>query len=125
GDAKVAGAADGLIKLLEDESSRVRFFAAQSLGKLGNREATPAVLRMIEANDDRDPYLRHAGVMAVAGIKDPDPLRATVSQSKPAARMAMVLALRRLQSPHVAEFLNDPDGRIVLEAARAINDEPI
>jgi quinoprotein glucose dehydrogenase len=125
GDAKVAGAFDGLVKLLADESSRVRFFAAESLGKLGDRKATPAILRMIEENDDRDPYLRHAGVMAMLGIKDPDPLRGTVAQAKPAARMAVLLTLRRLHSPHVAEFLNDPDPRIVFEAARAINDEPI
>jgi quinoprotein glucose dehydrogenase len=125
GDAKVAGALDGLIKLMSDDSSRVRFFAAQSLGKLGDRRATPAIVRMIEENDDRDPYLRHAGVMALLGINDPDPLRATLSQAKPAARVAVLLALRRQRSPEVAQFLTDPDPRIVLEAARAINDEPI
>ena len=37
----------------------------------------------------------------------------------------MALVLRRLRSPQIAQFLNDPDPRIVLEAARAINDEPI
>jgi len=125
GDSKVAAALDGLIKLLSDDSARVRFFAAQSLGKLGDRKATPAVLKMIEDNDDRDPYLRHAGVMAMLGIKDPDPLRATIAQSKPAVRVAALLTLRRMRSPTVAEFLHDPDPRIVLEAARAINDEPI
>ncbi|HZN65704.1 MAG TPA: PVC-type heme-binding CxxCH protein, partial [Tepidisphaeraceae bacterium] len=125
GDAKFAGAFDGFVKLLEDESSRVRFFAALGLGKLSRRQATPAILRMVEANNDRDPYLRHAGVMAMVGIRDPDPLRATLSQSKPASRLAVLLTLRRLRSPHVAEFLSDPDPRIVLEAARAINDEPI
>lgn len=125
GDAKASAAFDGLVKLLGDESARVQFFAAQSLGKLGRREATPALLKMIEANDDRDPYLRHAAVMAMVGINDPDSLRATVAQSKPASRLAATLVLRRLKSPAIAEFLTDPDPRIVLEAARAINDEPI
>jgi quinoprotein glucose dehydrogenase len=47
--AKVAGeqhsiaAYDGLIKLLTDSSARARFFAAMSLGKLGKREAIPAI----------------------------------------------------------------------------------
>jgi quinoprotein glucose dehydrogenase len=63
--------------------------------------------------------------MAILGIKDPDPLRATLSQSKPATRMAALLALRRLRSKEAAGFLADPEDRIVLEAARAINDEPI
>jgi quinoprotein glucose dehydrogenase len=125
GDARVRGALDGLIKLLGDDSSRVRFFAATSLGKLGDRKATPAILTMIEQNDDRDPYLRHAAVMAMLGIQDPDPARGMVAQARPAVRMAVTIALRRLRSPEVAQFLSDPDPRIVLEAARAINDEPI
>src|SRR5262249_20927665 len=40
----------------------------------------------------------------------------------PAVRMALVLALRRQRDPHLADFLKDPDPRIVLEAARAIHD---
>ena len=125
GEGKVASTLPALVKLLDDESPRVRFFAAMALGKLGRREASPAIMKMLEANNDADPYLRHAGVMAIAGIKDADPLRATTAQSKPAARMAVALALRKLRSPQVAVFLDDPDPRIVLEAARAINDEPI
>src|SRR5205085_3538256 len=51
--------------------------------------------------------------------------RSSFSQARPAVRMAVALVLRRLHSPAVGQFLNDPDPRIVLEAARAINDEPI
>ena len=43
----------------------------------------------------------------------------------PAARMGVLLALRRLEDPAIAGFLSDPDPRSVLEAARAINDVPI
>ena len=39
--------------------------------------------------------------------------------------MGVLLALRRLGDPEVARFLDDPDPRLVLEAARAINDVPI
>ena len=39
--------------------------------------------------------------------------------------MGVLLALRRLGDPEIARFLNDPDPRLVLEAARAINDVPI
>ena len=42
-----------------------------------------------------------------------------------AARMGVLLALRRREDPAIAGFLSDPDPRLVLEAARAINDVPI
>src|SRR5581483_3446348 len=42
-----------------------------------------------------------------------------------AVRIGGVLVARRYQTPEIAQYLNDPDPRIVLEAARAINDVPI
>ena len=39
--------------------------------------------------------------------------------------MGVLLALRRIGSQRVADFLNDPDPRLVVEAARAIHDVPI
>jgi quinoprotein glucose dehydrogenase len=39
--------------------------------------------------------------------------------------MGVLLALRRLQRSEIASFLADKDPALVLEAARAINDEPI
>jgi quinoprotein glucose dehydrogenase len=117
--------AEHLSPLLEDESLRVRFFAAQSLGRIGRREARSAILKMIRANADADPYLRHAGVMAVNGCFDPDSLRALARDESPSVRLAVVLALRRRESADAARFLNDTDPRVVLEAARAINDVPI
>src|SRR5213075_1992658 len=47
------------------------------------------------------------------------------SDPSPAVRMGVCLALRRLQRAEVAQFLNDADPQIVLEAARAIYDVPI
>src|SRR6185436_6764204 len=70
GEARAPGARDDLIKLLKDASSRVRFFAAMSLGKLGRSEAIPALAQMLRENADADPYLRHAGVMSLTWIAD-------------------------------------------------------
>lgn len=39
--------------------------------------------------------------------------------------MGVLLALRRLKSPRTADYLTDPDLRLVVEAARAIHDLPI
>ncbi len=125
GDGRVVKAFDGLVKALQDASARVRFFAAMALGKLGNKEAVPAVLEMLRANNDQDPYLRHAGMMALAGIHDLKSLLAAAKDPSPAVRMAVLLAMRRLERPEIAQFLGDGDPRLVLEAARAINDVPI
>jgi quinoprotein glucose dehydrogenase len=124
GDRRVGAAFDGLVKLLKDESPRVRFFAAAALGKLGRREAIPPLFELVRANADRDPYLRHAAVMGLAGIGDVEALAAARSASRP-SRLAALLALRRLRSVETRLFLLDLDPALVLEAARAIHDEPV
>ncbi len=124
GDAHDSAAEDALIGLLADTEPRVRFQAATAVGKLHSRKALPAVWKSIEAGAD-DPYLRHAGVMALAGIGDVDAIMEVRQSDSPAVRMAAVLSLRRLERPDVAHFLNDADENIKLEAARAIYDAPI
>jgi quinoprotein glucose dehydrogenase len=124
GEARDQNAYEKLRDLLEDRSERVQFFAAQALGKLGCREAVPALFHMIEANRDRDAYVRHAGVVALASLGDVSAL-VSAKDASPPVRLAALLALRRLARPEVALFLRDADPQIVLEAARAINDAPI
>ena len=126
GDAKEPKAFDRLIGLLDDDASpRVQFFAAIALGKLGRAGATEPLLRMLHANADRDPYLRHAGVMGLVGSGDPSAWKKATLAESPAVRMGIVLALRRVGDPALAQFLNDRDPALALEAARAINDVPI
>src|SRR5688500_4507722 len=76
-------------------------------------------------DDGDDPYLRHAGVMALAGTRDVGALLAAAAADSARVRMGVLLSLRRLESPEVALFLDDPERRRVVEAARAINDVPI
>jgi quinoprotein glucose dehydrogenase len=125
GEARETEAFSSLVRLLEDKSRRVRFFAAISLGKLGRPEAAEPLLAMLRTNNDGDPYLRHAGVMGLVGSgKTATWMKGTRDQS-PAARVGVLLALRRERDPEIARFLDDPDPRLVLEAARAIHDVPI
>ena len=63
--------------------------------------------------------------MGLVGIEGRRRLRLAAGDSSPAVRMGVLLALRRLEDPAVAEFLSDADPSLVLEAARAINDVPI
>lgn len=116
---------EALERGLEDRSSRVRFFAAISLGQIGDGKSRQAVIEMLRANDDRDPYLRHAGVMALAGMGDVPALLVHATDRSAAVRMGVLLALRRLQRREIGNFLADADPLLVVEAARAINDVPI
>ncbi len=111
--------------LLKDENLRVRFFAAQSLGKLAYAPSATWILEMIEENADKDLYLRHAGVTALARIGNQTALEDASKHSSVSVRMAALLAWRQTGDVSLARFLADPEPLIVVEAARAINDFPI
>jgi quinoprotein glucose dehydrogenase len=125
GDAREAAAYEPLRTLLADPQPRVQFFAALALAKLSRKEAVAPVVEMLRRNADRDAYLRHAGVMALVGAGDREALRSLARDPAAAVRLAVLLVYRRLESPDVAQFLDDPEPRLVLEAARAIYDVPI
>ena len=130
--AKVAGETQAksqyetLVELLRDESPRVRYFAAVSLGQIGQRDAIPALLKALDENANADAVLRHGYVMGLVGSAgSEEALAEAIGHDSAAARLGVVLALRRLKSDKVAQLLNDSDPLVVVEAARAIHDEPI
>jgi quinoprotein glucose dehydrogenase len=125
GGLKTVLAYDRFVALLKDESPRVRFFAAMGLGKIGKREAFGPVIEFLRANNNEDRMLQHAGIMALTGIEDVDGIVKAGKDASPAVRMAALVALRKLKRAEVASFLKDADPKLVLEAARAIYDEPI
>lgn len=125
GDNNVAAASEKLIAKLDDENARVKYFAALSLGKLAKKEAIPAVLAMLAKNADEDPILRHGGIMALAGAGNAASLSEAAKHESAAARLAVVVAMRKRGMPEVSLLLNDVEPKVVLEAARAINDHPI
>jgi quinoprotein glucose dehydrogenase len=126
GETKLAGADDQLLALLQDDNARVRYFAAVSLGKLHNKRAIPALLELLSDNNDQDAVLRHGAVMGLVGAaQNPAQLIDAAKGATPSARLGVVLALRRMESPELASFLTDSEPRVALEAARAIHDLPI
>jgi quinoprotein glucose dehydrogenase len=125
GDRQVAAAYDALLGRLQDDAARVRFFAAQSLGKLGRPEAGPALVEYLRRNDDRDAYERHAAVHALERLRATDALAAAARDTSRAVRLGALLVYRRLGDASAGGFLRDPDPFIVREAARAVNDEGI
>ena len=130
GDSKLAGLA-GAIALLSDPEPRVRLHAALALGRRGRslskedqHRALQAVCTLLRDNADRDAFLRHGAVMALACLGTADWLAAKHDDA-PAVRLGCLLALRRLKSAAIRVYLSDPDPRLVVEAARAIHDVPI
>ncbi|MCA6074902.1 HEAT repeat domain-containing protein [Fulvivirga sedimenti] len=123
GDVRYTEAGPVLTGLLKHENPRVRFYAAEGIGRIGNKEAIPELISMLHSNDDKDIYLRHAGVLALSRIGEVAPVVALKDSDSRALRIAAVLVLRRLADEQVALFLDDPDEYLVTEAARAINDD--
>lgn len=123
GDIRYTGASQQLLALVQHEVPRVQFFATEALGRTADVAGIPAILRMIEANDDKDMWLRMGGMIALARIGQSEPLVALAKSPSKALKTAAVVALRRMEHPGIAAFLSDDSEYIVAEAARGINDD--
>ena len=123
GDVRYKKAGNELISLLKHESLRVQFFAAEALGRTAEPAGSQPIIAMLEANNDEDVWLRHAGTLALARIGKAEPIIALKEHPSRALRIAAVVALRRMKNAGIAEFLNDKDEYIVAEAARGIHDD--
>ncbi|MEX1135549.1 MAG: HEAT repeat domain-containing protein, partial [Balneolales bacterium] len=123
GDVRYEPSGEDLIPLLKDDNPRVQFFAAEALGRISYAPAMGPIVEMLRENDDEDVYLRHVGAIALERIGNTEAVIELADDPSQAVRIAAVVALRRLQDPGVARFLNDEDEYIVTNAARAINDD--
>lgn len=123
GDIRYKKASKELIANLKDSNARAQFFAAEALGRAAEKSATEPLIHLLEQNSDEDAYLRHAASLALARIGEEAKITALSNHPSAAVRMGAVLALRRLESPGLANFLQDSEELIVTEAARAIHDD--
>ncbi len=125
GDARFPEGGEKLVGLLKDSDAQVCFQAMMSLGKLRHRAAIEPILARVRQDAGHDPFLRHAAVMALLGMEDPDALLTHSKDESPAVRMVVLLCWRRLADSRIVAFLGDADRSLVTEAARAINDVPV
>ncbi|MEM0967941.1 MAG: HEAT repeat domain-containing protein [Verrucomicrobiota bacterium] len=114
-----------LIRLLEDESLRVRSLAAIALGNEGHESVIAPAMAMLAANADEDVYVRHGGIMMLTGAASSETLGALSSHENASVRRAAVVALRRQKSPLIAQFFDDQDRLVRAEAVRGAYDENI
>lgn len=125
GEGRVAEAREGLIARFGDPSLRVRSFAARALGGIATAQDIDPLLALVKDNGDRDVYVRHGAIMALAESQSAADLLARAEGAPASVRLALILALRRQAHPGLARFLDDPDPLLAAEAARALYDLPV
>jgi quinoprotein glucose dehydrogenase len=110
--------------LLGDESPRVCYFAAILAGKRGMIGYYGPICEMLAENNNRDVYLRHAGIFALQRMADnkPNILIGLFQDESPAIRLAAVVALRRMKSAAITSFIHDADPKVMDEVIRAVGD---
>ncbi len=123
GDVKYPEAGEALVPLLAHPSLRVQLYACEALGRIEYQPAVEPIIELVRRNNDQDLWLRHAAMIALGRIGDVSAMVALKDSPSKALKTVAVVALRRMNSPQVSEFLQDQDEFIVTEAARAINDD--
>ena len=122
-DTEKSNASIPLGPLLADSSPRVRFFATILAGKRNMIAYYGAICDMLRENNNRDVFLRHAGAYALQHLAPDSMMTRALSHDESAAvRLAAVVALRRLSSPGLTDFIHDADPKVADEAIRAICD---
>jgi quinoprotein glucose dehydrogenase len=127
GDARVPEARLPLLGRLTDSSLRVRSLAAIALGRIchgSDSEVAAALFAAAVANGATasDIVLRHALVASLAITASPAEAAAKAASPSREERLCALLALHRVESPAMADFLADADPLIAREAVRAIYD---
>lgn len=122
GDVRYQDAGDALMPLLNHASLRVQMHAIEALGRLQYNAAFQPIVEVIAMNNNQDLWLRHAGMIALSRLGTGEALVGLRQHSSEAVRIAAIVALRRLEDPGAAVFLDDTEF-IAAEAARAINDD--
>ncbi len=113
-----------LAELLKQDSAIIKAASCMAIGLLGADDALDGIVHVLAENDNRDPILRHAGIMGLAGVKDYTKLAALKTHSSEAVRLAAVVALRKQANPIVFSFLSDSSPKVQKEAVRAVHDVP-
>ena len=107
GNAHHTSAWQQLIHCLEDENRRVQMYASFALAKIPRPDVVTPLLKVLKDNNDQDPALRHAVVMALASLGNPtrlldqfDDAGQDLQKSK-SVRIGVVVALRRLRASEI------------------------
>ncbi|MEZ6126296.1 MAG: HEAT repeat domain-containing protein [Planctomycetaceae bacterium] len=115
-----------LVTNLAEDNLRLAGFSAVALGAIGQVDDIPQVIDLLVRNDSADPVIRHQCTVCFAAMeqRSPECLNPAARHSHSAVRKAVVVARRRNDDVRgLLPFLDDTDPDVVLEAARALQDE--
>ncbi|GAA5483774.1 DUF7133 domain-containing protein [Haloferula sargassicola] len=121
---EIGGVADraNFASLILDENPRVQMYGTLAAGRARAIGSLSFVWQMLAEKGATDPYLLHAGSMALQAMSSVPQLVSLSREKSPAVRLAAVDALGRLKDKGVAGFLNDADPRVFEEVIRMIHD---
>lgn len=133
GDLEVSAAKSGFRNALETnyilkddpQLPIIQYHAAIALGKVGSPEDIALLLDLLDRNNNEDVAIRHAASYGLSLIGDAEKIASEMKRRGAAARLGGVLALRRLDSPLLADFLADEDPMVAAEAARGTYDKRV
>ena len=123
GDIKLKSSIDKLLQFDQTKNARLQMHVIEALGRIGDKKGMPYIIKVVEENNDQDLWIRQAAMVALGRIGDSKALQVLNNHPSDAVRLAAVVALRRMEDPAVASFLNDKNEAIATDAARAINDD--
>ncbi len=114
-----------LTAALQDPAQRVRIQALLALGRIGDATTTESIVELLARKEHQVSmaYLRHAAVIALAGVAPTAEIAKLKNHKSDFVRACAVIALRKRGEPAVAQFLADKDPITAADAARAINDD--
>ena len=90
-------AGESLLALLDDVNLEVARQAATALGRIGQSQAVPRLLRMFEQAPDR--MLEHAVIYALIEINAPEATAFGLESSSPPVQRATLIALDQMENP--------------------------
>ncbi|QJE95753.1 DUF7133 domain-containing protein [Luteolibacter luteus] len=112
--------------MMADPSLRVRAEASLTLARCGQPNQIGLVRQLLVQNADQDPWLRHAGILALEKLANRGAdLGALAGDDSAAVRTAVVVAMRRGGDPRIAGLVEDKSPAVADEAIRAICDEDL
>ncbi|HMO35395.1 MAG TPA: hypothetical protein PKA06_05075, partial [Gemmatales bacterium] len=111
--------------LLQHQNSAVKAQAALCMAAHPTEGLFVPICELLQQATE-DPWLRHAGIMALASLLQKDPSYwEKIRGLAPAVRLAGVVAARKLKlEAALVSYLGDKDRTIQMESIRALHDEP-